>query len=309
MSGTVFYNLFYLIKEDPTGEINAPELPENPNDPCCKDESLKVLADVDSEDPLRNDVSGFLWWFNSAVTGATLELWQWNGSAYAKVDDLNNDDYGTFYDFAFFTNDQNENFIGYQLNWQDVLDAHGEGGYLIKCFATMAYGANAELISYPYCLKTYTPYRADGTVRLEYFLNGQMGDVNNDRKFKDFGTINWYNSFRLPGNFGFPKSEYKNEFLRYDTGEEVWTESSQEQIYSLSLKFISAYLHNILKTDFMQADNRFITDYNKFNPETYNQKCVIPNSNYEPTWNKGNKLAPVTLTFKNGFNNFNKLRE
>lgn len=311
MAGNVFYNLFYLIKDNPVAVDEAPELPELNNEPCCSDLSLKVLADTASDDTARNDVSGFLWWFNSAVTGASMELMKWDSttSAYVSIDDLDNDTYGTFYDFAFFTNDAGENFIGYQMEWKEVLDIFGEGAYYVKLSVTMAYGASATIASPTYCLKTYTKYRANGTVKLEYWLNGQMGEIANDKKYKDLGTLNWYNSYRLKGNFGFPNSEYKEEFIKYDTGEQVWTDSEQEQFYTLSLKLIPNFIHKILRTDFMQADVKMITDYNKFNPDVYLQKQVINAGNYTPTWTKGSLLAPVELKFKNGYNNLKKLRE
>jgi hypothetical protein len=68
-------------------------------------------------------------------------------------------------------------------------------------------------------------------------------------------------------------------------------------------------LHNLLKTDVLQADRIIVTDYNKNNAEQFIDVCVRGNSDYEPQWNESrSKLASVELKFILEFNNYRKKR-
>lgn len=308
-NGTAIYDIFHRIPKAPIPTVVDLDLPDDLKH-CCNDFFLHVLAESEGgTDENKNDVSGFLWWFSSVVTGVTLTLYK-DGVV---VETLNNNDFGTFYAYQFKINDLDQNFIGYQLNWFDVLAEHGVGEYKVRCTVTTAIaGMDGYLESPTFCLAPYTPENANGTVKLEYYLKGMMG-VNADDEIKvDFEDLNWYNSYRLPGYlFGSPSNEYTTSDVELNTGQRLWVENEKEIEFTLKLKPIPQFIHDILSTDFMQADLRLITDYNNMNPINVVKKKVIPSSGYSPKWEKRelqNKLAPVEVKFKPLFNNFRKLR-
>lgn len=298
---------FYMLGQPSLPNVLTPDLPAYNHFGCGCDFTLKVLAD-NTGLTLQNDVSGFLWWFNDTINTAVLTLQKWVSGAWSDIDTLDDFTYGTPYLYEFFTNDAQESFVGYQLNWSDVLSEDGEGSYRVKCVTTDYLSASNTLYSYEYCLKTYTSQRAEGTVRIEFYNNNTLGDSQNDKAVKDFGNLNWYNSFRLPGWFGYPKSTYEKTNIQYNTGQILDVVSEQTPEYEMQLKMIPFFVHEALRIDMMQGDTVLITDYNNANVINYVAKEVRANSSYEPQYHKAvNKLSSVNVKFVQSFNNLKKL--
>lgn len=311
MDGECIYEIFKLVAENPTPETPSIDLPPSRLKQCCGDFSLKVLADTVDDDQFRNDKSGFLFWFNDVISSAILKLQKHSESVgdYVDLVTLSDNTYGTNYSYGFFINEQNEKFVGYQLEWRNVLDLHGEGGYRIKCEASVGFGGSGEFFSPNFCLKTYSADRANGSVKIEYYLNHILGSNEDDKKIKDLGELNWYNAYRLPGWFGFPSSTYKSEYIKYNNGQQVWVEDEQDIEYQMALKNIPAYMHDIFRTDIFMSDNVMITDYNTNNPHSFVKKEVIKSSDYSPKWNiLKSKLSSIDLKWKQFYNNHKKLR-
>lgn len=296
---------FYTLGQPSIPTVLTPDLPAYNHFGCGCDFTLKVLADDSGED-LRNDKSGFLWWFNDTINDAQLTLQKWVNGAWSNVYVMTGNTLGTNYAFEFFTNDAGENFIGYQLEWALVLDVHGEGSYRVKCDTEDYLAVENTLYSYEYCLKTYTETRANGTVRIEYYINNELGDSQNDKAKKDFGNLNWYNAFRLNGWFGYPKYAYQKTQIQYNTGQILDVVSEQTPEYELQLKPQPRFVHDALRIDMMQGDTVLITDYNNRNEGEWIQKAVKPNSSYEPQYSKVNKLSPVNVKFIQEYNNLKK---
>lgn len=310
LDGEAIIQEFILIGNNPIPDVQVVDIPEGRTRDCCGDFSLKVLADIGSTDPLKNDVSGFLWWFNPLVTGAVLKLYKFNDALgdFVFLANLNSTTYGTAYAYGFFVNDSNESFVGYQVEWKKVLTVNGAGGYMVKCEATLATGGTSTLESPMYCLKQYSAMLADGTVRIEYNINHILGISDNDLAIKDFGELNWYNSYRLRGFFGFPTSEYEQDYIQYDNGQRVAVEDEQEPEYILKLFPTPSFVHDIMRTDVLQGDSVLITDYNSKNAATFVRKAVIKNGGYSPDWKRmQSKLATVEVKFRQTFNNLKKL--
>lgn len=309
IDGEAVKDLFYRIGESPIPETVDLDLPSAINN-CCNDFYLKVFAKTSGGDEYTDDKSGFIWWFSSAVSAVVLTLYK-DGSV---VETLDNNDFGTFYEYGFFVNDDEQSFIGYQLNWVDVLNEHGPGKYWVRCTPSSDIDGLVDgyLDSLTYCLEVYTAESANGTVRLEYYLNGVMGLSIDDYKTVDFGELNWYNALRLPGwFFGSPKSTYEQSDVDMNSGQRLWVTNTQEPEYKLKLKPLPQIVHDILRTDFMQADQRLITDYNSMNALKVVRKEVKPNSEYAPKWENRemvNRVAPVELKFLQEYNNLRKLR-
>lgn len=308
MDGEAIYELFYMVAQ-PVNQIKPPvDIPTIRTRDCCQDFFLKVYADPFDNGSLRNDRSGFIFSFDDSVTSATLILQRFVNGNWENTAPLNDNTFGVFYPLGFFTNNSNERFIRYDLYWQKVIMGIGNGKYRIKCSYVFPFAPAPDIFSFEFCLEQYTADRVNGTVRLEYYMNGIFGDVNNDEHRNDYGNINFYNSFRLPGYFGFPESKYEQEQIQYTNGQRAWVKDEQEPEFTLKLRMIPGFVHDILRTDFMQADNLLITDYNAKNPLKYVAKKVIKNSDYAPAWNRlQSKLADVELKFKQEFNNLKKL--
>ena len=309
--GQATTEVFSLVPSNPLPIPIAIPLPPTATRDCEGAFSIKALADTGSSDAIKNDRGGFLWWFDKFVTSAPMTLQKFNNSTQAFEDlvALTDNTYGTFYPFGFFVNSSNQKFVGYQLNWKDVLTIHGKGGYRLKCAPVTILATSNGLFSPPYCLRQYTPEGADGSLRVEYYLNNILGLSDNDYLKRDLGNLNWYNSFRLCGFFGFPKSTYESEYVEYNNGQRQWVEDEQEVEYALKLRPTPAFLHELMRTDVLQADTIFITDYNSKNPLQYIQKQVIKNGEYAPDWKRlQTLLATVEVSFRQEYNNLQKKR-
>ena len=276
---------------------------------CCSDYVLKVLADNTGED-LQNDKNGFLWWFNDTILDAVLSLQKYENGTWSSIALLESSTtYGTPSNYGFYINDALESFVGYQLEWALVLAEQGEGSYRVVCDTIDMVSNLVALYSNEFCLKTYSPTRANGTIRVEYYLNGTLGLNKDDKKVKDLGLLNWFNSMRLNGFFTYTESTYSEDRITYNTGERLFVSDEQEPEYRMQLKQQPEFVHDTFRTDIMMADDIYITDYNNRLPLNLVQKNVYKNSSYSPKWNyMKSKLASVEVKWKQKYNNYKKLR-
>lgn len=300
----------FTIPSNPVPSSVGSFIPANPLPGCCSDFVLKPLADG-TGNAFQNDTNTVVWWFDPIVTGALLKLKKYTNGAWVVLATISDNTYGKFGDFAYYVNNEGQNFISLQIAWANVLAAFNEGSYKVTCTYTIPFGgtASVDIDSYEFCLRTYSPFLADNTVRLDYWLSGVTGDITDDTKIKDFGILNIYNTLRLPGYFGYPKASYKEEDIEYNTGQYVYVEDSQVPIYKLKLKQLPFFIHELLRTDFMMADSMAITDYNSRNNGQFIQKFVRKDSGYEPKWYAlQSNFATIELQFRQQYNRLRKLR-
>jgi hypothetical protein len=310
--GDVFYGQNYLgstvVKLIPTDPIPTTPTVITPVEmDCCSDYVWRVLADVDSTDELKNDKTSFIWFFNKDVIDtAILKLVLPDNS---EIDLTSETSFGTPYNYGFKTNGYNENAVGYLVEWNKIIDSLGEGVYYVKCYTTTIFGGSYTQTSKSFCLKQYTEARANGTVRIEYNISGLIGNNQFDDKLRDFTDLNWYNQHRFDGVFRYTNSAYTEDNIQYDNGQLVTVEHSQDAEYILELKNIPAFKHDILRTDIIMSNEKYITDYNNKNFDNYYKKRVKNNGNYEPKFYPlKSKLAPINLKFKQEFSNLAKFR-
>jgi len=154
-----------------------------------------------------------------------------------------------------------------------------------------------------YCLQEWTADREEGTVKIEWRMNGQVGNPLNDAKKRDFGTQNRYNQIRLKGEFGFETLPFEREYVKYRDGKKVWLSNSFFKQYTLDLAPYENNVLTLLSYDMMLGDEIKITDFNRYNPTANVQVQVIPASNFEPQWNWDNKKAAVELKFDQLYQN------
>jgi hypothetical protein len=298
----------YLIKDNPI--VEETEVITDKLLDCCSDYVWRVFGNTaNTSDELKNDKNSFIWNFDNDVidTAATIEITIWkNGSL---LTDITDDSYGKLYAYDFFRNSDNRSFVGYLINWGIVLNTHGAGLYHLQLEVNTIFGSQIILKTDTYCVKQYSEALADKTVRLEYYINGIIGDSKTDELTTDYGTINWYNSHRFDGYFSFEKSRFEKDYIRYENGLDEKVTDEQFPEYVLDLKPIPAPKHNILRTDILQADKILITDYNTRNFDKYYQKSVQVISEYAPNiLYLKTKLAPVKLNFKPAINNLKRFR-
>lgn len=300
---------FGLIPNNPVDEQTEVLKPEQLD--CCGDLVWKVLADAATNDPLKNDVNNFIQWYDkTGVVGVTCYL---NKSDGTRISLTSNNAYGTAYNYGFDimpnvnVNGNGEKAVGYFIEWKKVMAALGEGVYFIEWKATDLFGVEFYKYSPAYCLKQYTLERANGTVRLEYYLNGVVGKTDNDKKTRDYLQSNWYNQHRFDGYFYYTNSNYEVKEIQYQNGFIDEVEHGQTPEYLLKLKPIPFYKHDIIRTDILMSNKILVTDYNTKNIDNYHQKEVKKNGNYEPVVHPmQRKVASVDIKFKQAFNNLNK---
>jgi hypothetical protein len=280
----------------------------NPFPGCCNDFVIKPLADA-SGNETQNDVNTIVYGFDPIVDTCEMVLQQWNGSQWVDQPAVTATNYGKLDPYGFYTNRSGQKFIRFEIQWSKVLALIGEGSYRVITTYHSPLEGDKTIDSYEFCLRTYTPSLADGTVRLDYWMSGQLGDIADDEEIKDYGTLSIYNTLRVNGFFGYPSAEYKEETIEYENGQSMYVEDEQTPVFELKLKLLPFFIHEIIRTDFMMANTMAITDYNSRNNGRFVKKLVRKNSGYKPNWYKlGGNLASVELQFKQEFNRLRKLR-
>jgi hypothetical protein len=306
--GYLIDGTFKVIKDNPI--IEEPEVVTDKLLDCCSDYVWRVFGKASNpNDELKNDKYTYMLNFDNDIvdSGAPIEIYLYlNGG---KKTDLTDDTYGKYYAYDFFRNTDNRSFIGYTINWGLVLAEFGAGIYQLEIVATTIFGSVISQKSDSFCVKEYSEALADKTVRIEYYLNGIIGDSKFDELTTDYGTLNLYNSHRFDGYFMYQKSRYEKDYIRYENGLDEKVTDEQYPEYVLSLEPIPAFKHNRLRTDILQADTVLITDYNTRNFDKYYQKSVQVISEYAPEIIPlKTKCAPVKLNFKPGINNLKRFR-
>lgn len=303
--GECIFENFKLLPNNPTDPENELDLPKSVNFDCCF--TLPVLAELVVTSEYNNDKSSVIWFYDENYSAVTMELQKYVNGVWTKQTDLNDNSNGTFYAFGFFVNELNESAIGYLIDWQLVLTNYGEGSYRVKTTETGILG-NTEKYSLEWCLRTHTPQRANGTLRIDWWLSGITGNKEFDTKYRDFGTLNWFNEIRLEGWFGLDKSTYEKDYVRYQNGQRVWITDERNREYGCQIGRVPSYVHELLSGETFQADAISITDYNTDNANTHIDRYVKLSSDYEPNWSKFSKYAGVELSFINEYQNFVRKR-
>lgn len=272
---------------------------------CCSDFKIKVLAD-DSGVDQQNDFSTFLDLLALTTSTAAYTLYKDNVLV-ATLSGFTN--YGVDYPLGFKVTNLKK-YVGYRINWALVLADLGEGVYKVGLTADDPILGGGTVYSFEFKLCAYRVDRADGTIRLQWWQNGTIGSVKNDKESIDYLDLNWVNQIRLPGFFGFPGADYVKETIHYNNGMREWTFDEQEPLYILKTKPIPSYVHNIFRISIMQSDRCTVTDYNSVNAEKYVNKEIMFQTEYKPQWKPLiSKLAMVQLEVLQRSNLYKKHRK
>jgi len=261
----------------------------------------------DTSDLYRNDFTAPLLMLSNRYSSPALYLEQMQGDcSWLELAQLNDNTYGTYYPIA-----SKPYWIGYKLQWHEVLNLHGAGCYRIRTEYTDTITAVINIeYSYKFDLKAYSEGFADKTIKLTYQINGGIiGNPNDDQNPIDYEGITWIREVRLPNSYaGFETSEYTREYVKYKNGGQVWTKDDQVENIVCQIGKIPYSLHRALKVTALQSDALWVSDYNRGNQVNYDHKRVIANSGYEPKWAKYATYAPVEIQLQPYFQNLERKR-
>lgn len=279
---------------------------ERPNE-CCF--GLPALAETVFTSEYNNDEHSMISFLNNEFTNGQMYLQRFDAGVWSNVVGLTDDTYGTNFAYGFFETMYEEKAIGYLLDWAKVLTLQGEGRYRLRMFGILIDATFVNQYSLDFCLQEYKPHLADYSVRIDWYLNGNIGSLLSDERKEDYGTLDWFNQIRLPDSiFGNDKSAFERNFTRYDTGKKIWTQDNQVESYLLRISPVPNEIHRTLKINMLQADDIVITDYNSTNPTKHSKKSVIPTSDWEPNWVDGVEKASVEVEFQQAFENLQHKR-
>ncbi len=298
-----------LFTERITEEISTGV--QRPKQECCF--RLDVLADVNTDDPLRNDTSQYIAFIDYEVSFALLQVEKynkltglWDGLFNPEFD---NDAHGVWFPkFAAINavtpplptfNNIGERLQGYHIDWKSMLVDYGEGTYRIRSFTTKNAPPGVNTYSEEYCLKQYTPRRAKNTVRFSGSLTGYRLNLEDESKATDFSPIKWDFQIRLPNAFfGLNTESLTKEYTEYIDGSLVWTKDETLDKYIFITGKYPEYLHLKLKYWYFKSDNLTVTDYNGDNPNTIVNLPVTRSGPYDPPYQKGYLRTKCEVEFQ-----------
>lgn len=232
---------------------------------CCFENY--AFASSSDDEPRKNDFKS--WLFKRTLPSDTFELKLIkNGGGIGNEFAMNNNTYGTFYDFGDVPD--RPDYFGYQLEWKKVLLAHGEGSYNVILTGTII-GSPINISSSTYALREFSPLLADGTVRIDSVMNSIL-------KFTgmDYRGLNWRNSIRFDGFFGNQQRSYDFEELTY-SGDDKVEDLTMEQsnTYVLQGNVLPDCITEEIYDYHLFADELFAFDYNG-NNHTYVKYNGLP---------------------------------
>ncbi len=308
MNGTSNFQAFTIIRNNPNATTSVVNSVAN-NGECCY--ILPALAEIGTPtSELKNDKHSVIWFFDNGFTTAELILQKLVNGVYADLYPISFDNsYGANFIYGFYETIYAEKAIGYLLDWNKVLNLQGEGEYRVKCNATQIDSTIKNYYSFEFCLKEYTENRANKTTRLDWYKNGNSGSLTDDTRKVDYGTLNYYNSVRLPKSY-FGKTQIKQEknYTKYQTGENIWIKDSIDFDYTLQVNQIPTWLSDFISLDANVNSEMYITDYNLRNEYRFTKKAIT-STGVSNTYTDGGTNITVEYNYKPLFNNFNHNRE
>lgn len=212
--------------------------------------------------------------------------------------------YGVVKNFGTFIG--HPTYAGIFLNWGSVLSLHGVGIYRVSIASLNSTPNQGNrfvycLVSEAFRLLEYECKRADRTVKFEAYQSGIIGSITDDGTTFNLCGLNIYDSIRVPGFFGMEKSNYNSVELEYTTGLIDLVHDEIQQKFKFESRLLPKWCHDRLKTYGLMADSTYVSDYNWMNADYFiKSKRVRVNGSYEPKYNERNRLATVTVEFKEG---------
>jgi len=223
--------------------------------------NLTVYGSLTSNEDRDNDKTSFLYRVMSLNDTAQLKLYK-SGVETATLD---NNNYGTFYNLGTLGTGEQLLYIGYLIEWKEVLAQHGVGVYTIK--ADLTQFGNAVTIESPnYLLKNYSANDADGSVKIVTYQNGNI-----ERSAFDYTDLNWYQQIRINGILWNKQAEYITDTYQTSSRSITQIQDSIEYTYDLQVEFVQDSVSQFIIENNILANEIYISDYNLTNTSFYNE--------------------------------------
>jgi hypothetical protein len=286
----------YVYGSGNAGKLLGPSLPEiieqEINDTCICDfitcEYVENVFAHSSGDWWKNDMNEFL--FKRFVTADTVAIELYKDDV--KVADLNDNTLGTFFNGFALGSAEQQLYVGFLLDWNLVLAAHGVGKYQVKAQLNIV-GLVSEYESRQFKLTIYSDEAANATVRIESTQNGNIIGSQ-----FDFTDLNWYQSLRIPGIFGNPTPiiEVDNYVDSDHNFKQIGAKNSRE--WSLKTKPINYEVATQLIYNKLIANQILITDYLIKAESLFRRVDVLTSEIEKPELGSIDKIYNITFTDK-----------
>lgn len=221
-------------------------------------------------------------------------LWEWEDIA-----SLNNNTFGYFYAPGSITSQPTYN--GYALNWGLVQQYLGPGIYrvgvqvlintpkiIIVRGVPISYVQQTIVqcaYSEPFLLRAWDCVLAEGTVKFESSITGNVGSIDEYYKLFDLCGIKWYDSIRMRGFFGFEKSKYDELINEWQSGQLEEVRDKTINRFTFDSYYLPKWVHDRFKAYALMADTLLVSDYNINNSDYFiKQKGVRKAAGYEPVY-------------------------
>lgn len=284
-------------------------------DPCCYYTPAfgKLNQAVSS---YENDITTFLLNF-PLIAINPLVILTWNlqkvvNGEWTNVGVFTGNNYGKDYPIGF--SKIKKYYVGYQLSWGKVLALNGPGCYRVRVEAKIPTDPRGEgIITYliqsclqsePFQLWAWDCNLAHQTVKFESTIGGKIGNINNDGKFFDLCDVDWIDSIRFKGFFGYETTpEYLEVLQEYQNGTIKRVRDEAIQKFKLISGYLPKWVLDRFKTYGLMADQLRVSDYNINNSDwEIKRKIVIKDGGFEPEWRDKNwfRRGKVEMDFKEG---------
>lgn len=288
---------FVYIATNPEQQDVNLNIPDAENSDCCVEACVFASG---NNDPFENDRSSVLWVYGAGFTSVSLILQKWNGGDWEDVAILNDNSLGDYTPFDTFT--QGTRLVAYYLDWSLTQDAHGNGSYRVKTLENTFLGDQISQYSQSWCLMTYSPYLANGSVKIEWVNTHLICGLENGTLNYDFQDARISGQIRLKESFfGLDNSTYERNFVKYQNKQKVWIQDDEQENYILTTGKLTESQHDYLKNFVLKGDEIKITDYNSNNARTHIQTRVLFDGEYSPIYVEGSKQSRIELNFRNEF--------
>jgi len=226
--------------------------------------SIPVFADSTDSSSHLNDILPSLY---RKVVSADTFVFSLEKDGVEVFDDnqIRNGDAGEFYDIGTWsTFSEQENYIGIIIHWRTVLSAHGPGEYVLKADKTIL-GIASQEVSATYKLMNFGP-AALGTVRIDGIQSGRIDSADFD--YTDLvtnGRSGWPQQIRIKGEFIPEDDSHEKDFILDGQRKKQQIQRSVVKNYTLNTKLIPSEISELIRYNYLLANQLTITDYNPNN--------------------------------------------
>jgi len=210
------------------------------------------------------------------------------------IAELNDDTYGEYFPEGSFAN--NSKYVGYKLEWKNVLQLHGAGVYKIKVSYSNVIAGTVEKCSCGFNLMHYSDEDADNTVKMEFEYNSYY--INST---EDFRGEKWKSMFRVYGYFGNPQPQLERSSYLNTNRQITDIQDKMYNEYTFETEFVPHCISELIiptqenKSLASISDEILITDYNITNHFNF-VKLPVLITKIKPIHNSSSRKISYEIT-------------